>query len=264
MVPLGKSVPAYLSWTHQHPDLVMKPGDLVSLSRQEIFNYCAENGISHLLYMGSAANMCVPYTREFSMIPMKRHCNLEPSMVRDLTESMTLNGRSPANYSVVDLTMSPDRGHREVTVHNETYICSTISAAQLMQQESSAAHTCLVSGQSNLLCYWRLDSKSGYRDNLDIQRTQTCWWYEQTNGLGFGRQGAVVQDTNPCLQFKGSTTVLVSPIYRDDIPTTAHWSASAALISPWKPGSRSPPWAPTSGFSRMTMVWPAEWTSCWA
>ena len=28
MVPLGESVPAYPSWTHQHPDLVMKPGDL--------------------------------------------------------------------------------------------------------------------------------------------------------------------------------------------------------------------------------------------
>jgi nicotinamidase-related amidase len=236
MVPPGKSVPGYPSWTHQHPDLVMEPGDLASLSRQEIFNYCSENGISYLLYMGSAANMCVPSTREFSMIPMKRYCNLEPIMVRDLTESMTLNGRSPANYSAVDLTMTPDRGHREVTAHNETYICSTISAAQLMQQWAPSAYTCLVSGQSNLLCYWRLDSKSSYRDNLDIQRTQTCWWYDQTNGLGFGLPGAIVQDTNTALQFKGSTTVLASPIYRDDIPANSplvNLSATNFTLEVW-------------------------------
>ena len=90
-----------------------------------------------------------------------------------------------------------------------------------MQQWAAGAYTCLVSAQSNLLCYWRLDSKSGYRDNLDIQRNQACWWYDQTNGLGFGGHGAVLQDPDACLQFKGSTTVLVSPIYRDDIPATS-------------------------------------------
>jgi hypothetical protein len=221
MEPLGKSVPAYPNWTQQHPDLVMKPGDLVSLNRQEIFNYGAENGISNLVYMGVAANVCLCCAREFSMIPMKRYCNLEPILVRDLTESETLNGRSPTNYSVVDLTMTPDRGHREVTAHNETYLCSTVSAAQLMQQWVPAAYSCLVSANTNLLCYWRLESKSGYRDNLDVQRVQTCWWYNQTNGLGFNVPGAIVSDTNTALQFKGSTTVLVSPTYRDDIPTNS-------------------------------------------
>ena len=220
MVPLNKAVPAYPMWTHQHPDLVMKPGDLVSLSRNEILNYCAEKGITSLLYMGAAANICVPF-RDFGMVPMKRFCNLEPIMVRDLTDSMTLNGRSPADYSAVDLTMTPDRGHREVTAHNEQYICSTIDAPQLMRQWAPSAYTCLVSGQSNLLCYWRLDSKAGYRDCLDQQRTQSCWWYDQTNGLGFDAAGAIVQDPNTAMQFKGSTTVLISPIYRGHIPTNS-------------------------------------------
>jgi nicotinamidase-related amidase len=220
MVPLNKAVPAYPMWTHQHPDLVMKPGDLVSLSRNEILNYCAEKGITSLLYMGAAANICVPF-RDFGMVPMKRFCNLKPIMVRDLTDSMTLNGRSPADYSAVDLTMTPDRGHREVTAHNEQYICSTIDAPQLMRQWAPSAYTCLVSGQSNLLCYWRLDSKAGYRDCLDQQRTQSCWWYDQTNGLGFDAAGAIVQDPNTAMQFKGSTTVLISPIYRGHIPTNS-------------------------------------------
>ncbi len=221
MVPPGKGVPAYPRWTHQHPDLVVKPGDLASVSRQEIFNYCAENGISHLLYLGAAANMCLASTRDFSMIPMKRYCNLEPIMVRDLTDSMTLNDRSPANYKILDPTMTPDRGHREVTAHDETYLCSTISAAQLMQQWAPGAYTSLVSSESNLLCYWRFGSKSGYRESLDIERNQSCWWYDQTNGLGFNLPGALIQDTNTALQFKGATTVLVSPIYRDDIPTNS-------------------------------------------
>jgi nicotinamidase-related amidase len=220
MVPLNKAVPAYPMWTHQHPDLVMKPGDLVSLSRNEILNYCAEKGITSLLYMGAAANICVPF-RDFGMVPMKRFCNLKPIMVRDLTDSMTLNGRSPADYSAVDLTMTPDRGHREVTAHNEQYICSTIDAPQLMRQWAPSAYTCLVFGQSNLLCYWRLDSKAGYRDCLDQQRTQSCWWYDQTNGLGFDAAGAIVQDPNTAMQFKGSTTVLISPIYRGHIPTNS-------------------------------------------
>jgi hypothetical protein len=198
----------------------MKPGDLVSLSRNEILNYCAEKGITSLLYMGAAANICVPF-RDFGMVPMKRFCNLEPIMVRDLTDSMTLNGRSPTNYSAVDLTMTPDRGHREVTAHNEEYICSTIDAAQLMQQWAPSAYSCLVSSQPNLLCYWRLGSKAGYQDCLDIQRTQACWWYDQTNGLGFGAAGAIVQDPDTAMQFKGSTTVLISPIYSGHIPTNS-------------------------------------------
>ena len=220
MVPLAKVVPAYPPPTHQHPDLIMKPGDLASLSQQEISNYCAENGITSLLYMGVAANICVPF-RDFGMVPMKRFCNLEPIMVRDLTDSMTLNGRSPADYSAVDLTMTPDRGHREVTAHNEQYICSTIDAAQLMQQWAPSAYSCLVSSQPNLLCYWRLDSKSGYQDCLDTRRTQSCWWYNQTNGLSFDAAGAIVQDPDSAMRFKDSTTVLISPIYRGHIPTNS-------------------------------------------
>lgn len=221
MLPPDKSVPLNPQWSHQHPDLVVRSNDLASLSRDEIYNYCADNGISNLLYMGTAANMCVCDTREFSMVPMRRYCNFQPIMFRDLTDSMTLNGRSPSDYSALDLTMTPDRGHREAVAFNERYVCSTTEAAQLMRQWVPGTYTSLIATETNLLCYWRLDSKAGYRDDLDIKRVQSCWWYEQTNSFAFQVPGAIVNDPDTALGFQGASTILVSPAYRDDIPTNS-------------------------------------------
>ncbi|HVM47507.1 MAG TPA: LamG-like jellyroll fold domain-containing protein [Candidatus Acidoferrum sp.] len=218
MVPPDKTVPEYPGPTHQHPDLVVKPGDLVSLSINEINNYCSQYGITSLLYTGAAANMCVTWMREFSMIYMNRFCGLETIMIRGLTDSLTLNGRSPDDYSIPDPTMTPDRGSSQVADQIQQYIGPTIGTYELMQQWAPCAYTYLVSGQSNLLCYWRLSSKSDYHSCLDIKRTQSCWWNNQTNGLGCAVPGAIVQDPDPAMQFKGSTTVLISPFYRDDIP----------------------------------------------
>ncbi len=230
MVPIpydlahGTRFPA---WSSQHPDLVVKPGDLASVSRQEIYNFCAANGIDHLLYLGAAANMGLCYTHEFSMVAMKRYCGLEPVMVRDLTESMTLNGRflpgNNDNSTNINLAMSPDLGHRQVTASNETYICSTIDARQLMAFWPPALYTDLVAGQANLLHYWRMDSQAGYREILDVNRQQSCWWNysdpKQMAGLTFGVPGALTNDPDTAVQFTGSSTLLLSPIYRVDVPT---------------------------------------------
>jgi nicotinamidase-related amidase len=225
--------PVFPHWSRQHPDLVVRPGDLASTSRQEIFNFCVANGITHLIYIGDAANMCVAYTREISMIPMKRYCGFDPIMVRDLTDSQTLNGRintgywdenpndSPAN---LDLTVTPDGCHRNVVAADETYLCSTIDARQLAQFWAPAAYSDLISGDTNLLCYWHMDSQVGYQEILDVRRTQSCWWNKydpgQTNGMSFGVAGAIANDPNAAAQFNGST-LLVSPMYRDDIPTNS-------------------------------------------
>jgi nicotinamidase-related amidase len=247
MVPIPYDAahrPRFPRWRKQHPDLVVKPGDLTSVSRQEIFNYCAAHGIDHLLYMGAAGNMCVYRTREVSMVPMKRYCGLEPILVRDLTDSMTLNGRlttgrnnSRAN---VDLTMTPDRGHRRVVARVEMSVGSTIDARQLMQDWPPAAYANLVSGHSNLLGYWRMDSKSDYQEILDIQRLQSCWWNRTDNrqlaGLVFGVAGAIANDPDTAVQFNGSSSLLVSPIYRVDIPTNlplASLSATNFTIELW-------------------------------
>src|SRR5262249_31012294 len=146
MVPIpyhAAHAPVFAWPTTQHPDLIVKPGDLASLSRQEIWDYCSANGIKYLIYMGVANNMCVTFTREISIIPMKRYCPLQPILVRDLTASMSLNGRAQGGYypfgtpndsmSNLDWTMTPNRGDREVTASIETHLCPTIDARQLMQ-----------------------------------------------------------------------------------------------------------------------------------
>ncbi len=231
MVPVAYDAaygPRFRGWSSQHPDLVVKPGDLASTSGQQIHNYCAANGITHLIYMGAAGNMCVCYTRETSMIPMKRYHGLEPIMARDLTDSMTLNGRKQTggnnSGNNVDLTMTPDRGHAQVVAHNETYVCSSIDARQLLQYWPAAAYASLVAGEPSLLCCWQMDAGVSYQEILDLKRTQSCWWNRDDNnqiaGLTFGVGGAITNDPGAAVQFSGST-LLASPIYRDDIPTNS-------------------------------------------
>lgn len=231
MVPVGYDAsyaPRFATYTSQHPDLLVEPGDLASISRQQIYNYCAAHGISYLLYMGVAANMCVCCTRETSMIPMKRFCGLEPILVRDLTDSMTLNGRRRTGVDDsggnIDLTMSPDEGHRMVVAQDETYICSSIDSRQLLQYSPSAAYSSLITGNSSLLCFWQMNSRVDYQEIPDARRTQTCWWNRadpnQTTGLSFAVTGAISNSPDRAVQFDGST-ILISPLYRDDIPTNS-------------------------------------------
>jgi nicotinamidase-related amidase len=231
MVPVAYDVayrPRFGWYTSQHPDLVVRPGDLASTSRQQIFNFCAARGITHLLYTGVAANMCVCYTRPTSMVPMKRYCGLEPILVRDLTDSMTLNGRKRTGTNDttgnIDLTMTPDRGHQQVVAQDETYICPSIDSRQLLQYWPPAAYQTLVTGDPQLLCSWRMESKVDYQEILDSQRTQSCWWNRndigQTAALGFGASRPGTNNSGNSVTFKG-TTLLVSPLYRDDLPTNS-------------------------------------------
>ncbi|HTL57623.1 MAG TPA: LamG-like jellyroll fold domain-containing protein [Candidatus Limnocylindrales bacterium] len=247
MVPIpyhAAYAPTFSYPTSQHPHLVVKPGDLVSISRQEIWNYCSANGIHYLLYMGVAANMCVSFTREMSMIPMKRYCGLQPIMVRNLTDSMSLNGRLKGGdddrESNIDGTMTPSRGHRKVTASIEAYICPTIDARQLTQHWDPAKYANLITGQSNLMSYWRMDSQASYQQIVDMQQLQSCWWNRsdsnQMAGLIFGIPGVVAGDPDTTVKFNGASTLLVSPIYRVHIPTNSpltSLSASNFSIELW-------------------------------
>jgi hypothetical protein len=135
--------------------------------------------------------------------------------------------------------MTPDRSHRNVVAADETTICSTIDARQLMQYWSPATYANLVSGDTNLLCYWRMDSKSDYQEILDIERTQSCWWNKSDNGqttrLTFGVPGAISGEPDTAVQFNGST-LLISPMFRDDIPTNSalvSLSATGFTLETW-------------------------------
>ncbi|MGH7867449.1 MAG: LamG domain-containing protein, partial [Candidatus Dormibacteraceae bacterium] len=162
------------------------------------------------------------------MIQMKRFCGLEPILVRDLTDSMTLNGRRHTGVDDsagnIDLTMTPDGGHRLIVAQDESYICSSIDARQLLQYWPPAAYASLVTGNSNLLCFWQMDSRADYQEIPDTMRTQSCWWNRadprQTAGLSFTVSGAISNSPDTAVQFDGST-ILISPLYRDDIPTNS-------------------------------------------
>jgi hypothetical protein len=239
MVPIAyhaAHAPAFANPSAQHPRLLVKPGDLTSLSRQEILNYCAANRINYLLYMGVADNMCVCFTRQVSMIPIQRYCNLQPILVRDLTISMSLNGRIKAgnddSRSNFDPNVTPNKCDRDVAASIETHICPTIDARQLMQQWDPAKYVNLITGQSNLMNYWRMDSQADYQETLDTARHQSCWWNRddsgQMAGLTFGIPGAIPNDPDTAVHFNGASTLLISPIYRAYIPTNSPLTSLSA------------------------------------
>jgi hypothetical protein len=239
MVPISYDVayrPRFAHWTRQHPDLIVRPGDLASLSRQQIYNYCVARGITRLLYMGAAENMCLYNTREISMVPMKRYCGIDSIMVRDLTSAMSLNGRKTTgnnnSASNVDPDMTPDYGDDETTAFNETYVCSTITSRQLLQYQWSAAYDNLVSGNPQLLYYWRMGSRAGYQEIVDVRRGQSCWWNRndsaQVAGLNLEIPGAIINDPSTAIGFNGSTTLLISPLYRVRIPAESDLASLSA------------------------------------
>lgn len=229
MVPIAYDSahhPRFAHWSRQHPDLIVKPGDLASVNRQQIYDYCVAKGITHLLYMGSAANMCIADTRAISMEPMRRYCGLSCLLVCDLSTSMTLNGRKATgnNNSTAntDLEMTPDAGDWEVDASDETNLCAGIHSRQLLWNWHPASYTSLITSDPSLLCDWPMDSKASYQEMLDVRRCQSCWWNQsdrqQTRGLTFDVPGVIVGEPDTAVQFDGSGTILVSPHYRVDIP----------------------------------------------
>jgi len=116
------------NWTRQHKDLTIKAGDFITEDPQELYNLCRAKGITNLLYMGKASNMCV-LNRPTGLIPMTRK-GLNCIVVRDLTEATTGNGIDP-DTDIVDPDFTPEAGSRAVISHIEQHIAPTISANQL-------------------------------------------------------------------------------------------------------------------------------------
>ncbi|WP_353128723.1 beta-galactosidase trimerization domain-containing protein [Parapedobacter pyrenivorans] len=117
-------------WSKQHDDLIIKTNDLISDNVDEIHTFCKENGIKTLLYAGQASNMCVTWTRSFSVLPMIRY-GYECLVIRDLTVAISGNGFDP-DRGVLDPNMTPEHGSQRTLEHIEKYICPTISGNQLL------------------------------------------------------------------------------------------------------------------------------------
>lgn len=73
-------------YNREHPDIVIAAQDGISDSGQEIYNYCAREGIENIVLMGVHANMCV-LGRPFGIRQQKR-LGMNVALVRDLTDAM--------------------------------------------------------------------------------------------------------------------------------------------------------------------------------
>ncbi len=118
------------AWSRQHEDLVIEEQDLISDNVEEIHAYCRAKGIKTLLYTGEAANMCVTWTRSFSVLPMLRY-GYECMVVRDLVVAISGNGYDP-DKKIMDPQMTPALGTKKTLDHIETYLAPTISGNQLL------------------------------------------------------------------------------------------------------------------------------------
>jgi nicotinamidase-related amidase len=98
-------------------------------AQQELWDFVREKGITHLLYLGCATNMCV-INREFGMIQMER-LGLEPILVRDMTMAMTFDGYNPITKRL-DPSFTPEIGTAYAIEYIEENIGPSIESAQLL------------------------------------------------------------------------------------------------------------------------------------
>lgn len=93
-------------WTREDPRLIIADTDYVSSGPKELHNLCVANGITHLVYTGGAANMCLLQKQE-ALLAMSRY-GYVCILARDITEA----------HSEFTAPGSADRG----TAHSVAYI----------------------------------------------------------------------------------------------------------------------------------------------
>ena len=118
-------------WTRQHPDLKIADGDLIAdcNNGRELLSLCQSRGITTLVYMGVASNMCV-IGRSCGMFNMRRH-GLQVLFVCDLVEAITANGCDPATKQR-DPNFTPARGSSIVQRYLEQQVAPSIESRQLI------------------------------------------------------------------------------------------------------------------------------------
>jgi len=113
--------PAVRKFSRQHPGLDVTDCDGVSDSGQEIFNFCAQEGIRNVVLMGVHTNMCV-LGRSFGIRQMVK-LGKNVVLARDLTDAM-YDPRQPPY-------VSHTRGTEMVIEHIEKYWCASILGKDL-------------------------------------------------------------------------------------------------------------------------------------
>ncbi|MFI5192844.1 MAG: hypothetical protein ACHQD7_02270 [Chitinophagales bacterium] len=118
-------------WTRQNKDLLIETHDLITDgdSNTETFNICKAKGITHLLYMGGAGNMCLTWTRGNSVINMANR-GFKCAYMSDLMISISGNGYNP-DTKESDSAFTPAKGDSLVLDHLRKYIAPSVKADEV-------------------------------------------------------------------------------------------------------------------------------------
>lgn len=99
-------------WDAMNPDLQMKSNDLIVDGTEEVYSWCRELGITHLLYLGFHTNMCTT-GKPVGIVPMMK-TGIHPILARDMTDA--ISGYEPSDHE------HPDQGTFDVVEHLERLI----------------------------------------------------------------------------------------------------------------------------------------------
>jgi nicotinamidase-related amidase len=72
---------------NQHPDLWMDPSEYVAVTQQEVYNILQDRGITHVIFAGFAANICL--WNKPTGLKFMRQFGFRCMVARDLTEAIT-------------------------------------------------------------------------------------------------------------------------------------------------------------------------------
>ena len=109
-------------WTRQNKDLIIADNDVIveGDNKDEINNLCRSRGLTHLMYIGAAGNMCLTWTRETSIINMANR-GFKPIIMEDLIISVTGLGYNPDTQQA-DPSFTPAIGDKLILDHLKKYI----------------------------------------------------------------------------------------------------------------------------------------------
>jgi nicotinamidase-related amidase len=122
----------FVAWSRQHPGLEIAPQDLIvnCNDSRELFAVCQQSGLTHLVYAGVHANMCVSYTRSSSIRQMIR-LGFNCLLARNLTAAITGNGYDP-DRDALDPAFTPAFATQKVIRHLERYFCPTLDSQDFL------------------------------------------------------------------------------------------------------------------------------------
>lgn len=108
----GLACQTNFGWDAMHPDLRIGTQDLIVDGPEELYSWTQHLGLTHLLYMGFATNMCVAH-KDIGLEAML-NAGVQVLLARDMTDAMT-------RYDP-DSGYTPDRGTQDVILELETLV----------------------------------------------------------------------------------------------------------------------------------------------